>query len=81
MVDRYGGSANKNIGEAFVLVWKFADPEEIEEMDEAGSFNNTRLSLKNQVIADMAVFSFVKIIAKLNKFNHILQYSENEKMK
>lgn len=23
MVDRYGGSANKNIGEAFLLVWKF----------------------------------------------------------
>lgn len=26
MVDRYGGSANKNIGEAFLLVWKFNDP-------------------------------------------------------
>ena len=23
MVDRYGGSANKNIGDAFLLVWKF----------------------------------------------------------
>lgn len=23
MVDRYGGSTNKNLGEAFVLVWKF----------------------------------------------------------
>ena len=26
MVDRYGGSANKNIGEAFLLVWKYHDP-------------------------------------------------------
>lgn len=30
MVDRYGGSANKNIGDAFLLVWKFFDPAEIE---------------------------------------------------
>lgn len=29
MVDRYGGSTNKNIGEAFLLVWKFHDPKEI----------------------------------------------------
>ena len=33
MVDRYGGSANKNIGDAFLLVWKFKDPDEIEKMD------------------------------------------------
>jgi hypothetical protein len=36
MVDRYGGSANKNIGDAFLLVWKFHKPEEIEMMDQNG---------------------------------------------
>lgn len=30
MVDRYGGSPNKNIGEAFLLVWKFPKPDEIQ---------------------------------------------------
>ena len=45
IVDRYGGSANKNIGEAFVLVWKFHDPEEIEAMDEKGEFNNYDICL------------------------------------
>ena len=35
VVDRYGGSANKNIGDAFLLVWKFHDPKEIQAMDEA----------------------------------------------
>ena len=24
-VDNYGGSANKNIGDAFLLVWKYPD--------------------------------------------------------
>ena len=45
MVDKYGGSANKNIGEAFVLVWKFHNPLEIEEMDERGDFNNYDICL------------------------------------
>ena len=29
----------------------------------------------------MSVFSFIKIIAKLNKFNHIVKYSMDKKMK
>lgn len=31
MVDRYGGSTNKNIGEAFLMVWKFYDVDEMIE--------------------------------------------------
>lgn len=81
MVDRYGGSANKNIGDAFLLVWKFYDSKEIEAMDNAGQrFNNKNISLENQIIADTSVFSFLKIIAKLNKYNHILKYKENEEL-
>ena len=81
IVDKYGGSPNKNIGEAFVLVWKFHNPDEIEQMDEDGEYNNYNICLQNQVLADMSVFSFIKIIAKLNKYNHILRYSKEEKMK
>jgi hypothetical protein len=40
MVDRYGGSTNKNIGEAFLLVWKFQNSQEIEQMDKRGYFDN-----------------------------------------
>ena len=28
----------------------------------------------------MAVFSFVKIIAKLNKYEHIIQYNDDERL-
>ena len=34
-VDKYMGFANKNIGEAFLLVWKF--PEDIIEKDSKGN--------------------------------------------
>jgi len=78
MVDRYGGSANKNIGDAFLLVWKFHDSDEIEKMDVRGHYDSADVGLENQVLCDMSVFSFLKIIAKLNKFKHITEYNENQ---
>lgn len=34
IVDSYGGTANKNIGDAFLLVWKFpTDPEKLDALD------------------------------------------------
>jgi hypothetical protein len=32
MVDKYGGSTNKNIGDAFLLVWKFRKEQEFFEV-------------------------------------------------
>jgi hypothetical protein len=69
MVDRYGGSTNKNIGEAFLMVWKFYNPLEIEALDKAGKpYSNKDLCIQNVIISDLSVFSFLKIIAKLNKY-------------
>ena len=48
MVDRYGGSANKNIGEAFLLVWKFHDPKEIQLLEESGkAYTNKDICIEN----------------------------------
>ena len=76
MVDKHGGSANKNIGDAFLLVWKFKKEQEF--------FAGGKISRVNQQVADLALFSFVKIIAKINKYTHILDYRKdpglNERM-
>lgn len=80
MVDRYGGSANKNIGDAFLLVWKFDNPRQIRDMDKKGKFESSKVSLRNQVVADMSVLSFLKIIAHINKYKHIRAYNENKEM-
>ena len=63
-IDKYGGSANKNIGDAFLLVWKLEDESENER----------------RILADMSLFSFLKIIAKINKFSHILDYRNDERL-
>ena len=33
MVDKYAGAANKNIGEAFLLVWKFREVDYFQQKD------------------------------------------------
>jgi hypothetical protein len=52
------------------LVWKFKDEEEFRE--------NKPISLGNKQCADLALFAFIKIIAKINKFQHILKYREDK---
>lgn len=78
-VDKYGGSTNKNIGEAFLCVWKFYNSEEIADMDPL--YNNKEIGKENQIIADLSVYSYLKVIAKLNKYDHILQYNDDPRLK
>jgi hypothetical protein len=69
-VFRYGGSANKNIGEAFLLVWKIPDADySINNMtNEITWYNKQYLS----VLADYSVYSFIKTLIKINKLPEIL---------
>jgi len=63
IVDSYSGAPNKNIGEAFLLVWKFpdADVEYDEETDDLFLRKSNRVS----AIADMAVLSYLKTVATI----------------
>lgn len=70
-VDKYGGAANKNLGEAFLMMWKFPTPAEFKSRK---PIQDMQISLDNRQIADMALFSFLKIICKINKYSHILEY-------
>ncbi len=75
-IDKYLGSTNKNIGEAFLVLWKF--PEDDVEMTPTGPVAKSKLAT---IEVDLALFSYIKIIAKINKLQHILKYSENEAIK
>ena len=75
-VDYFSGSANKNIGDAFLLVWKF--PESVLQISDDGK--NYTLSKDQYVsqLADMSVISFLKIIAEIHKNPKILKYRSHE---
>jgi len=77
-INKFGGSANKNIGDAFLLVWKFKNEEEFKTKQPIEKVN---LCLENRQIGDLALFSFLKVIAKINKFTHILNYRHDEALK
>lgn len=58
------GSANKNIGDAFLLVWKFED--KYVDTDENGNIKLNKSPATSQIV-DMAVIAFLKILAKVHK--------------
>ena len=76
LVDKFGGAANKNIGDAFLLVWKFDE----EDYDNEGGNLILRDSVKTQCLADLSILSFVKIMAQIHSNYEMIKYNENEKL-
>lgn len=75
-VDKYLGATNKNIGEAFLLLWKIGDGDI--EYTPSGPVSKSRVA---STIADLALLAYLKIIAKINKLKHILNFNEMEEIK
>jgi class 3 adenylate cyclase len=82
VVDLYLGAANKNIGDAFLLVWKFNDGDIIR--DSKGVSLDMDSPYVHQ-IADLALIAFIKINVKVNRDPKCLKYRThkilNERMK
>ena len=70
-VDLYGGAANKNIGDAFLLVFKFAEADVIKD---GSSVEINSKSKHVQEVADLSLISFVKIDIKINRAPGMLKY-------
>ena len=75
-VDSFSGNANKNIGDAFLLVWKF--PESVLTLSEDNKNSVLGKDQYIQQLADMAVISFLKIIAEIHKNPKVLKYRKHE---
>jgi len=60
-VDDYHGAPNKNIGDAFLLVWRMSGLS----------------TERQKKLADMSIMAFVKIIANINKSPVLAEYREH----
>jgi class 3 adenylate cyclase len=78
VVDKYLGAANKNIGDAFLLVWKFNSDEFY--LDNEDQIVRNPASLRASYLPDLTLLSFLKILAKCNKDPVILKYRNNQKL-
>ena len=81
IIHKCGGSANKNIGDAFLLVWKFKQKEVFLSDNNGKTEVTLRRIRKVSQMADLAVFSFMKIIAELRKAQKITKYANNQALK
>merc|ERR1719446_452457 len=63
-INEFFGSPNKNVGDAFLLVWRLTG-------------HNAR---KQQRLADMSLISFVKIIATINRSPLLAEYRSHPKL-
>jgi hypothetical protein len=70
---------NKNIGEIFLLVWKFENSDIEEQLD--GEMTLKRKNKHVSVIADFSIFSIIKIVAKVAKYPQFRNYREHPGLK
>lgn len=81
IIHKYAGSANKNIGDAFLLVWKFKK-KEVFLSDRDGKTEVTLRKIKKvSQMADLAVYSFMKIISELTKAHQLKKYKNDQGLK
>lgn len=80
-VSLHGGSANKNIGDAFLLVWKFPPEVTLELINQAISDGPdvTKGAYRDSIsqVADKALATFVVTIAMLKKSARLRAYGQN----
>ncbi|CEO95743.1 hypothetical protein PBRA_004456 [Plasmodiophora brassicae] len=75
-VQFYGGHCNKNIGDAFLLVWKLPDLGSRE--DKHLEFNLKSLNMLGwEQLADNALMAFLKITADINRSAELAAYRDN----
>lgn len=78
VVDSYAGAANKNIGDAFLLVWKL--PDEDTEFNPKLKNLVVKKTHKSGCMAEMACTAFVKTFAEINKSRKLYKYRSYEKL-
>jgi len=79
ITDMFSGAPNKNIGDAFLLVWRLEEGKDFKENSatkELEIIPNRRVSQ----LCDMSALAFFKIIAEVRKAKKLRKYRENERL-
>ena len=89
IADRNLGAANKNIGDAFLIVWKiptalmhpdeqFRDKEDKSELSDEVKEHN---ALVFRELADLSMFAIMKMLAEVNRSYSMVKYVQNEELR
>lgn len=75
-VNQFSGFANKNVGDAFLLVWKFEKEDQI--IDKITDTIDLVPSNRVSQMADMALVSFLLLISGLKKSKKMVKYNTHK---
>ena len=78
ITDRYLGAANKNIGDAFLLVWRI-NPQKYTINEETNEINFSDQQYIS-ILADFAALAFIRTQSQLNRVPKILAYREDKRL-
>lgn len=75
IIDHFGGAANKNIGDAFLLVWKYNNNMVTYDENSIPKLITTRQS---QQFSDLAFLAFLKTIAGIQLASILKKYRKHK---
>lgn len=81
IVNEHQGAANKNIGEAFLLIWKIPDTLGGEIGETETQMEADPKSHKNKALADLAVLAFIRVLAGINRSKKLEKYTQNKELR
>jgi len=91
-VHTWSGQCNKNLGNAFVIVWRIGDEKTLSDNAEAAKGGKETLSKKSSItidlrrvpgvdtLADHALIAYLKIIADINRSPKVLSYRSEPRL-
>jgi len=78
IVDQFAGAANKNIGDAFLVVWKY--PEDTTTTDMETKTLTVKKTFQVKQRADMSLVSFLKILSAIKTSHKLEKYKNNDSL-
>jgi len=79
-VDKFDGAPNKNIGDAFLMVWRLhPDMVVFNRATKEPELNHKNIR-KTNILADLSVYSFVQMLIKIYRASKLEKYSKNKDM-
>ena len=94
-VSRWGGTCNKNLGNAFLMVWRIGDEEDLVELSmgrkraasriDGGNSNHAAVNLKRvpglDELSDKALVGFLKVVIEINRDRQVLAYRSDPRLR
>ena len=76
-----GGSPNKNIGDAFLVVYRTSRPEDIEEVEEESMDDEEAEQQRASILADGALIAFLNVVKEIDESPELAEMIQDPALK